>query len=156
MGLLLIISVSLTGIVRYNASKIESIGVTGVFLPIASAMESENIIKHVGDLVYFKAKIKNTGEIDASYIVIVKWKVHGTEEWETGGIEDIWITTGSHEEITIGFVECNEWMVDKYFDVKFTLYEAETERELDIKEIPEAWYVEEYEVLGTFYSYWIQ
>ena len=40
-------------------------------------------------------------------------------------------------------------------DVKFTLYQAETERVLDVKEISEAWFVEAYEVLGTLSNYWV-
>ena len=138
LAILMIVSVSVTGILSHNASNVGLDSVTGVFLPMASAMESETITKHVGDVVHFKSKVKNTGEIEAGYIVVVKWKVHGTEDWETAGIEDLWLTPGNYEEITIGFVECSEWMVDKFFDVKFTLYQAETEQILDIKEISEA------------------
>ena len=155
LAILLMVSVSMTGALSSNAPRFKLVGVTGEFVPMASAMEVDTLVKHVGDVVHFGAKVKNTGDTEAGYIVVVKWREHGTEEWETGGLEDAWLDPGQIAEVSVGFVECAEWMVGKYFDVKFTLYQAETERVLDVKEISEAWFVEAYEVLGTLSSYWI-
>jgi hypothetical protein len=156
LAIVLMVSVSMTGALSISAPSFKLAGVTGEFVPMASAMEMDTLVKHVGDIVHFGAKVKNTGDIEAGYFVVVKWREHGTEEWETGGIEDAWLEPEQYVEFTIGFVECAEWMVGKYFDVKFTLYQTETERVLDVKEIPEAWFVEAYEVLGTLYNYWIE
>lgn len=60
------------------------------------------------------------------------------------------------ETLVIGGVECMENMVGKYFDVKFIIYDAETERVLDEKEIDRAWFVKEIVVLGTIYGCWIE
>lgn len=156
LAILLMVSVSMTGVLSSSVPSFKLAGVTGEFVPMASAMEVETLVKHVGEIVHFGAKVKNTGEIEAGYIVAVKWREHGTEEWETGGIEDAWLDPEQYGEFTIGFVECAEWMVGKYFDVKFTLYQAETEQVLDVREISEAWVVEAYEVLGTLSNYWIE
>jgi hypothetical protein len=155
LAILLMVSVSMTGALTNSVPSFKLAGVTGEFVPMASAMEVGTLVKHVGDVVHFGVKVKNTGEIEAGYIVVVKWKEHGTEDWETGGLEDAWLDPAQYGEFTIGFVECSEWMVGKYFDVKFTLYQAETERVLDMKEISEAWVVEAYEVLGTLSNYWV-
>jgi hypothetical protein len=156
LAIVLMVSVSMTGALSISAPSFKLAGVTGELIPMASAMEVDTLVKHVGDIVHFGAKVKNTGDIEAGYFVVVKWREHGTEEWETGGIEDAWLGPEQYGEFTIGFVECAEWMVGKYFDVKFTLYQTETERVLDVKEIPEAWVVEAYEVLGTLSNYWIE
>ena len=156
LAILLIVSLSMTGILSSNTPNLTSDAVTGEFVPMASAMETVTLVKHVGDVVHFRAKVKNTGEVEAGYFVMVKWKEHGSEEWETSGLEDTWLDPGTYEEFNVGFVECSEWMVGKYFDVKFVLYQAETERVLDIEEVSEAWIVEAYEVLGTLYGYWIE
>ena len=156
IAILLMVSVAITGVLSNGVPSLKPTGVTGEFVPMASAMEVESLAKHVGEAVHFGAKVKNTGQIEAGYIVVVKWKEHGTEEWETGGLEDAWLVPEQYGEFTIGFVECTERMVGKYFDVKFTLYQTETDRILDVREIPEAWFVEAYEVLGTLSNYWIE
>ena len=153
--LAILLMVSVTGVLSSGVPSFKLAGVNGAFVPMASAMEVDTLVKHVGDIVHFGTKVMNTGEIKAGFIVSVKWREHGTEEWETGGLEDAWLDPGQIAEFTVGFVECAEWMVGKYFDVKFTLYQTETERVLDVKEISEAWFVEAYEVLGTLSSYWI-
>ena len=156
LAIVLMGSISMTGVLSISTPSYKLAGVTGEFVPMASAMEVDTLVKHVGEIVHFGAKVKNTGEIEAGYIVVVKWREHGTEEWESGGLEDAWLDPEQYVEFTIGFVECAEWMVGKYFDVKFTLYQTETERVLDVKEVPEAWYVEEHEVLGSLYLTWIE
>jgi hypothetical protein len=60
------------------------------------------------------------------------------------------------ETMIIGGIECTESMAGKYFDVKFILYEAETETALDEKEIDRAWYVKEIVVLGSIDGFWIE
>lgn len=44
----------------------------------------------------------------------------------------------------------------KYFDVKFILYDYETEGLLDQKEIDKAWHVKETIVTGTITGFWIE
>jgi hypothetical protein len=156
LAIVLMVSISITGVLSISDPSYRIAGVTGEFVPMASAMEVDPLVKHVGEFVHFRAKVKNTGEIEAGYIVVVKWKEHGTEEWESAGLEDAWLEPEQYGEFMVGFVECAEWMVGKYFDVKFTLYQTETERVLDVKEILEAWYVEAYEVLGTLSNFWIE
>ena len=62
----------------------------GELLPMANAIE-DNLVKEVGDLVSFRVKIKNTGNQGTGYIVNVLWREHGTGEWKTACIEDIWL-----------------------------------------------------------------
>jgi len=45
-------------------------------------------------------------------------------------------------------------MADKYFDVKFILYDSE-ENVLDDKMIEKAWYVKEKVIQGVIYEFWI-
>jgi len=156
VAILLMVSISLTGVLSTGVPVFRKAGVSGEFIPMASAMETETLVKHVGEYVHFGVKVKNTGEVEAGYIVVVKWREHGTEEWETGGIEDAWLDPGQYVELTLGYVECAEWMVGSYFDVKFTLYQTETDRTLDVKEVPEAWFVEEHEITGSLYTIWIE
>ena len=47
-------------------------------------------------------------------------------------------------------------MVGKYFDVKFILYQWDTEIVLDDKVIAEAFYVKEVVVSGDVTGYWVE
>jgi hypothetical protein len=49
----------------------------------------------------------NTGNQGARYIVVVLWREHGTGEWETTVIEDIWLELEQYEHIEVGSTECN-------------------------------------------------
>jgi hypothetical protein len=77
---------------------------------------------------HFKAKIKNTGNKETTYAIVGKRREGDTEEWESGGKKDLRLAPEHMETMIIGGIECTESMAGKYFDVKFILYEAETER----------------------------
>ena len=126
----------------------------GELLPMANAME-DNLVKEVGDLVSFRVKIKNTGNQGTGYIITVLWREHGTGEWETACIEDIWLEPEQYEHIEVGSIECAEWMSGKYFDVQFMLYEHETELLLDTLTLESAWYVKEPIVAGAIIDSWV-
>jgi len=156
-AILLMVTVSVAGLTFQGIPRIEDSGTSGQFVPMASAMEEPQILeKEVGQLVHFKAKIKNTGNKETTYVIVVKWREDGTEEWESGGLEDLRLAPEHMETMIIGGVECGEDMAGKYFDVKFILYEAETETALDEKEIDRAWYVKEIVVLGSIDGFWIE
>ena len=126
----------------------------GELLPMASAME-EDLVKQVGQLVSFRVKIKNTGNQETGYIVNVLWREHGTGEWETACIEDIWLEPEQYEHIEVGSIECAEWMSGKYFDVQFMLYDHETELLLDSAMLESAWYVKEPIIAGAIIDSWV-
>jgi hypothetical protein len=64
--------------------------------------------------------------------------------------------SGQSETIAIGSLICTEAMMGKYFDVKFILYQCDTEIILDEKVIPEAFYVKEVVVSGDVTGYWVE
>ena len=157
LAILLMITVSVTGLTFQTMHQSGELGVTGQFVLMASATEEpQTLEKEVGQLVNFKARIKNNGNQETIYIIVAKWREHGTEEWESGGLEDLRLAPGEMETMVVGGVECCESMTGKYFDVKFILYDAETERVLDDHEIDRAWFVKEIVVLGTIYGCWIE
>ena len=71
LAILLMVSVSMTGVLSSSVPSFKLAGVTGEFVPMASAMEVETLVKHVGDIVHFGAKVKNTGEIEAGYLSLI-------------------------------------------------------------------------------------
>ena len=157
LAVLLMVTVSVAGLTIQGVTRFEGSGASGQLVPMASAMEEPQVLeKEVGQLVHFKAKIKNTGNKETTYVIVVKWREDGTEEWESGGLEDLRLAPEHMETMIIGGVECTESMAGTYFDVKFILYEAETETALDEKEIDRAWYVKERVVLGSIYGFWIE
>jgi flagellin-like protein len=126
----------------------------GELLPLAYAIE-DDLVKEMGDLVSFSVKIKNTGNQGTGYIVMVLWSEHGTGEWETACIEDLWLEHGQYDQITVGSIECSEWMAGKYFDAQFLLYEHETELLLDTVMLESVWYVNEPIVAGSIIGTWV-
>ena len=120
----------------------------GVMLPMASA--TEELVKEVGDLVYFKAKVKNTGNQETGYIIIVLLGEHDSGEWETACIEDLWLEPEQYMLVELGGYECGEWMKGKYFDVQFQLYDHESETLLDSVTYISAFYVSEPIIAGAF------
>ena len=126
----------------------------GSLAPMAYATE-ESLTKEVGDIVNFKVKVKNTGNTETGYIIIVKWSLHGEGDWETACIEDVWLGPDQYEHMEMGCLEVTEEMAGHYYDVKFLLYEHETEHLLDEVTLEAAWYVEEYIVSGTFVDAWV-
>ena len=157
LAVLLMVAVSVTGLTFQGVSQSSESGASGQFVPMASAMEeTQTVEKEVGQLVHFKAEIKNTGNRETTYVIVAKWREDGIEAWESGGLEDTRLAPWQKETLVIGGVECTESMAGKYIDVKFILYDAETERVLDEKEIDRAWFVKEIVVLGTIYGCWIE
>ena len=63
LAILLMVSVSMTGVLSIGVPAFKLAGVTGEFVPMASAMEGDTLVKHVGGAVHFGAKVKNTGEV---------------------------------------------------------------------------------------------
>jgi hypothetical protein len=55
----------------------------------------------------------------------------------------------------MGCLEVTEDMAGNYYDVKFMLYEHETEQLLDEETLEAAWYVEEPIVAGAFVDAWV-
>jgi len=132
-------------------------GKSGALVSSVWAMEFVPIEKEVGQSICFKAKVKNTGTVDATYIIVAEFKEHGTEEWQTVGHGDATLSPGEYSEILIlGYVSCTEAMVGKYYDARFILYDAETEEPLDQKVIPEAWRVQASLAQGTITECWVE
>lgn len=157
LAILLMLAISVTGLTFQGIDPLGDSGKSGQIVPMASATEGAHTLeKEVGQTVHFKAQIKNTGNQDTTYFIVVKWCVDGTEEWESGGLEDIRLAPWEMETMLIGSLECSEWMAGKYFDVKFILYDAETERALDEKVIDKAWFVKEIVILGLIDGFWIE
>lgn len=129
-------------------------GTGGQFMPMAYAT-GDGLVKEVGDLVQFKAKIKNTGNLGSGYIVVVLWSEHDSGTWETACIEDIWLETEQYELMELGSMECTEDMAGKYFDVKFKLYQHDTEELLDSAMFESVWYVSEPIIAGSIIDSWI-
>ncbi|MBN2333974.1 hypothetical protein JXL21_00340 [Candidatus Bathyarchaeota archaeon] len=126
----------------------------GSLVPMAYATE-ESLTKQVGEEVHFKVKVKNTGNAETGYIVVAKWSVHGEGAWETACVEDIWLGSDQYEHMELGCIEVTEDMAGDYFDVKFMLYEYESEQILDEVTLEMAWYVEEPIVAGSLIDYWV-
>jgi hypothetical protein len=131
-------------------------GVSGAIISPASAMEYQTIEKEVGQVVDVMAEIKNTGDVETVFVIVAKWREYGTDEWETAGIADAVLGPGHLETLVVGHIECTETMVNKKFDVKLILYQAETEKQLDEKTIELAWYVKELAVSGTLTGFWVE
>ena len=155
LTVLMVLSVAVSGLAINGTLFVENDATNGQIIPLASASEPETLEKEVGQTVHFKVKVKNTGTVEAVYIVVAMWREHGTEEWEPNCIEDVWLSPSDYELIMLDGILCTEEMVDKYFDVKFVLYDSE-ENVLDDKTIENAWYVKEKVIQGVIYEFWIE
>jgi hypothetical protein len=156
LAIMLLAVFSITGLSYRGAPISEDSAATGQIILQASATEPQTLEKEVGQIVHFKACVKNTGNVEATYIIIAQWRVDGADTWESGGIADISLLPGHYETLYVGGVECTEAMMGEYFDVKFILYDHETENLLDQKEIDKAWHVKETIVTGAITSFWIE
>ena len=156
LAMLLMATISMTGLLYRGALYTGESGISGQIILPASAMELQTLEKEVGQTVHFKASVKNTGNVETTYIVAVHWRVDGTEEWESGGITDVRLAPWQYETLVLGGIMCTESMMGKHFDVKFVLLEYETERILDQKEIDKAWHVKETIITGTITGFWIE
>ena len=156
LAMLLMLTFSVAGVVFRGLPNSAESGVSGQIIPMAQATGEQPLEKEVGQNVHFKAKVKNNGQVEATYVVVAYWREDGTEEWVSGGIADARLAPEQSETLVIGWIECTETMVGKYFDVKFVLYDAETERVLDEKVIEWAWLVKEKAVQGIIAGYWIE
>jgi hypothetical protein len=153
--LVTVVLLALTLSVAFGDSLLDAAQIKkGSLAPMAYATE-ESLTKEVGDVVNFKVKVKNTGNTETGYIVVVKWSLHGEGDWETACVEDIWLGPDQYQLMEMGCLEVTEGMVGNYYDVKFLLYEHETEQLLDEATMEAAWYVEEPIVAGTFVDAWV-
>jgi hypothetical protein len=134
-----------------------STGKRGQLISQTWAMETGHLEKEAGENVILKAKVKNTGDANATYIIAVEIKEHGTDYWEPVGLEDMTLSPGEYSEILVlGTISCTESMEGKYYDIRFVLYDAETEAILDQKYIPEAFNVTSTLPSGTIAAIWIE
>lgn len=156
LAMLLMVTVSVAGVVFRGLPNSAESGVSGQIIPMAQATGDPSLEKEVGQTVHFKAKVKNNGQVEATYVIVAYWREDGTGEWVSGGIADVRLAPEQYETLVIGGIECTEIMVGKYFDVKFVLYDAETEMVLDEKVIEWAWLVKEKAVQGIIAGYWIE
>ncbi len=156
LAMLLLATVSMTGLLYKGALYTGESGVSGQIILPASAMEPQTLEKEVGQTVHFKASVKNTGNVETTYVLAVHWRADGTEEWESGGVSDVRLAPWHSETLVLGGIICTESMMGKYFDVKLVLLEYETERVLDQKEIDKAWHVKETIITGTIIGFWIE
>ncbi len=154
--LALVLLASMTGLVYQGFQLPERDGASGRIVPMVYATELETQEKDVGDYVHFKVKVKNTGNVEATFIVCVYWSEDGLGEWEPDGLEDVRLGSDHYETLVVGSVECTEAMMGKFFDVKFVLYDAEAETVLDEKIIERAWYVSEVIVSGSIINFWVE
>ena len=135
---------------------LERSGTSGEIVSETWAM-TEVLEKDVGETVCFKAKIKNTGNVNTTYLIAAKWCEDETSSWETVGHVEVTLAPGEISEIFIvGNVDCTEEMKGKYFDAKFILYDKETENILDQKELNKAFYVKSAIITGNIYSFWLE
>jgi hypothetical protein len=155
LTVLAIVIASVSGLVvqGFPASDVE---VAGSILSTAWATVPSTLEKDVEDCVLCKATIKNTGNLETTYCIVAKWSEHGLDEWETVGLADVCLGPGQSETVSIGSIECVEWMMGKYFDVKFILYECDADPVLDDDVIAEAFYVNEVLVDGSFTGCWVE
>ena len=154
--LTLVLLASMTGLVYQGFRLPEGDGASGRIVPMVYATELETQEKDVGDYVHFKVKIKNTGNVEATFVVYVYWSEDGLGEWEPNGLEDVRLGPDQYETLVVGSVECSEAMMGRFFDVKFVLYDAEADAVLDEKIIERAWYVSEVIVSGNIVSFWVE
>jgi hypothetical protein len=119
--------------------------------------EYSTVEKVVGQYVHIKAKVKNTGDIEACYLIVAKWREDGSMEWEKAGIADVKLCPGTDSDVLlVGKILCEESMMGKCFDVKFVVYTLNKEFVLDEEEIDKAWCVTEGEINGTLTDFWVE
>ena len=156
IAVITMVAISMTALSFQALPQSDEPGISGAIISPASAMEYQTIEKEVGQVVHIMAEIKNTGDVETVFVIVAKWREFGTEEWETAGIADAVLSPGHLETLVVGYIECTETMVNKKFDVKLILYQAETEKVLDEKAIELAWHVKEIAVSGTLTGFWVE
>jgi len=154
LAIVLLASVSVTGFVFQGFQSPEA-GTSGRLVPMVYATEIETQEKDVGDNVHFKVKVKNTGNVEATYLVCVEWKKDDSDDWESDGLADVRLGPEQYETLIVGSVMCTEAMMGQFFDAKFVLCDAETMNVLDEKVLDKAWYVSEYIVSGSIINFWV-
>ena len=155
--LLIVLAVVATTVSLLNIPGLifERSGTSGEIVSEAWAM-TEVLEKDVGETVCFKAKIKNTGNVNTTYLILAKWCEDETSSWETVGHVEVTLAPGEISEILVGNVDCTEPMKGKYFDAKFILYDKETENVLDQKELNKGFYVKSAVITGSIYGFWLE
>jgi hypothetical protein len=127
---------------------------SGQLIPMAYAI-NDQLTKQVGENVYFKVKIENTGTVESVYLLEVKIREHGTEIWETLFLEDIVVEPTEYGVIEFGSMKCVEEMIGKHYDIKFLLSDPESDSILDEETVEQAWYVQEAVISASIIGYWI-
>lgn len=155
LAIILLASVSMTGLI-FQGIQFPEAGTSGRLVPMVYATEIETQEKDVGDNVHFKVKVKNTGNVEATYLVCVEWKGDDSDDWESDGLADVRLGPGQYETLVVGSVMCTEAMMGQFFDAKFVLRDAESMNVLDEKVLDKAWYVSEYIVSGSIVNFWIE
>lgn len=127
---------------------------SGQLIPMAYAI-NDQLTKQVGENVYIKVKIENTGTVESVYLLEVKIREHGTEIWETLFLEDLVVEPSGYGLIEFGNMKCVEEMKGKHYDIKFILSDPEYDHILDEETVEQAWYVQEAVISASIIGYWI-
>ena len=127
---------------------------SGRLIPIAYAVEDQ-LIKQVGENVYIKVKIENTGTCENVFLLEVKLREHGGEFWETLFLEDMVLDPSQYRIFEFEGVNCGEEMIDKHYDIKFVLIDPESDQVLDEEIVEQAWYVQKSIISASIIGYWI-
>lgn len=127
---------------------------SGQLIPMAYAI-NDQLTKQVGENVYIKVKVENTGIVESVYVLEVKFREHGEEIWETLFFEDIVIEPSEYGVIEFGSMRCVEEMIGKHYDIKFLLSDPESDHILDEETVEQAWYVQEAVISASIIGYWI-
>jgi hypothetical protein len=127
---------------------------SGRLIPVAYAVDDQ-LIKQVGEKVYIKVKIENTGTVESVFLLEVKLREHGGEFWETLFLEDMVLDPSQYRIIEFEGMSCCEEMIDKHYDIKFVLIDPESDQVLDEEIVEQAWYVQKSIISASIIGYWI-
>jgi hypothetical protein len=127
---------------------------SGKLIPMAYAVDGQ-LTKQVGENVFIKVKIENTGNCEAVFLLEVKLREHGGEFWETIFLEDLVLDPSHYKIIEFEGMKCDEEMIDKHYDIKFVLIDPESDQVLDEEIIEQAWYVQKSIISASIIGYWI-
>ena len=116
---------------------------------------NSDLEKSVEQTVNFNAKVKNIGDIETTYVIKALFRDDSGGDWETVGTQQVTLGPSEYKVVIVGGIMCTETMCGKNFDVKFILYDLETEAVLDEKVIDKAWNVRETIAVGAIVEYWV-
>jgi hypothetical protein len=116
---------------------------------------TEQLSKQVGENVFIKVKIENTGTLETVYLVEVFLKENGGETWEKIFLEDLVINPAEHALVEFNEIKCTQEMVGKHYDVKIILTDPESSQIFDEEVIEQAWYVNDIIISASIIGFWI-